>query len=244
MPNEQTEVQKLFKRPDEQFNLPADNAVQPPEQEEIPEDLKNRHIRRLEAKLQAEREASIAREARIEALSEAQKFRQESKPDDLDSMVARIYGTDKPENAAATELLQKALRGYSDRAKEEAISTLREEFRARQQEDAREKDTVDSYIEQIEDQYGVDLSSTAAARERQAAFRDLWFRLSPKDKDGEVEAYADPHEVYEIFSQQQAPNRAQSVAARGMTRSAPVETTVQEDATTKYLRENGILDPW
>ncbi len=244
MPNEQTELQKLFKTNDGTFNPIETEQVISPENEEVPEDLKNRHIRRLEAKLQAEREASIAREARIEALSEAQKFQKDTGVDNLDEMVARIYGTDKPENLAATELLQKALKGYSDRAKEEAISTLREEFQASQREESKEVETVNSYIEQIEDNYGIDLSSTAAAKERQQEFKDLWFRLSPKDRNGDVTEYADPFEVYEIFSQRQAPNRAQTIAARGMTRSSPTETSVADDATTKYLRENGIIDPF
>jgi len=242
MPNEQTELQRLFKRP-EDFILPqAEQKTS--ENEEIPEDIKNRHIRRLEARLQAEKEAAIAREARIEALSEAQKFREDTGNDELDTMVARIYGTDKPENAAATELLQKALKGYSERAKEEAIRTLREEFQQQSQEEEKEVQTVNSYIEQIEDTYGIDLSSTQAARERQQEFRDLWFRLSPKDRNGDVTEYADPFEVYEIFSQRQPQNRAQTVAARGMTRSTTSEASAAEDATVKYLRENGILDQW
>jgi hypothetical protein len=239
MPNEKRELQEFFKNPGQNFVPPTENVEQP-SQEELPEDLKNRHIRRLESKLQAEREASIAREARIEALSEAQKFRQEAGADELDTMVARIYGTDKPENAAATELLQKAFKGYSERARDEAISTLRQEFQAQQQEEAKEKSTVESYIEQVEDQYGVDLSSTAAARERQQEFRDLWLRLSPKDRNGDVVEYADPFEVYEIFSQRQPQNRAQSLSARQMVRSQPIENSSDEDATLKLLRDAGI----
>ena len=242
MPNEKRELQDIFKQPGQQFIPPTENVGQP-SQGELPEDLKNRHIRRLEGKLQAEREASIAREARIEALSEAQKFRQETGADDLDQMVARIYGTDKPENAAATELLQKALKGYSTRAKEEAISTLREEFQAQQQEESKEKETVESYIEQVEDRYGVDLTSTAAARERQQEFRDLWFRLSPKDRNGDVVEYADPYEVYDIYSSRQPQNRAQGLAARQMVRSNPIESSAEEDATYKFLQENGLLPP-
>lgn len=243
MPQEQSELQKLFKRPDnEVFGSQQESTVET--QEELPEDLKNRHIRRLETKLQSEREASIAREARIEALTEAQKFRKESGVDDLDEMVARIYGTDKPENAAATELLTKAMKGYSERAKREAIEELRTELQNSRAEEQRETQAVQSYIEQIEDKYGIDFTSTAAGREKQQQFRDLWFRLSPKDSGGEVKEYADPYEVYEIFSQSQGGSRAKELSARGMVRSAPVQTSVQDDATTKYLRENGIIDPF
>ncbi|MDE2232913.1 MAG: hypothetical protein KGJ90_02160 [Patescibacteria group bacterium] len=239
--NEQSKLQEFFKNPDEKFDIsPSEPIVPQSVQDDVPEGLKNRHIRRLEAKLQAEREAAIAREARLQALSEAQKFREEAGSDEYDAMVARIFGTDTPEKAAATELLQKALKGYSERA----ISALREEFQQHQAEETREAETVNSYIEQIEDNYGVDLTSTVAGRQRQEQFRDLWFRLSPKDKDGEIVEYADPDEVWNIFTQQSGSSQARQLASRSMQRSTPVEGGESEDPTVKYLKEKGILDPW
>lgn len=242
MPEEKTELQKLFTPQDQQFQLP-EQVVETP-QEELPEDLKNRHIRRVEAKLQAEREANIALNARNEVLSEAQKFRQDSNADEFEEMATRIYGTSTPEQAAATDLLIKSMKGFSERAKREALEEFRSEQRASQQEEAKEAQTVQGYIEQIEDQYGIDFTATQAGREKQQAFRDLWFRLSPKDAQGDVKEYADPFEVYAIFSQNQDGGRAKEFASRGMVRSQPVQTSVQEDATTKYLRENGIIDPF
>lgn len=238
MPNEQTELQKLFKLAEEQF-IPQ---TQVSEQETLSEDLKNRHIRRLETKLQAEREASIAREARIEALTEAQKFRQDTKADDLDEMVSRIYGTDKPENAAATELLLKSMKGFSERAKREALEEFRTEQMQREQEVNKEVKALESSLEQIEDQYGVDLSSTAAGRERRAQFVELLGKLSPKDGNGEIIDYADPFETYELFASKQAPNRAKELSMRGMVNSRPVNTSIQEDATVKFLKEQGLLE--
>ena len=241
MPQENTELQKLFPRQGQEFQVQEPNTSQ---EEVLPEDLKNRHIRRIETKLQAEREANIALAARNEALSEAQKFRQDTGADEYDEMVARIYGTDKPENLAATELLQKAMKGYSERAKREALEEIRQEIRQSDATQQKENREVQGYIEQIEDQFGIDFTATEAGREKQKEFRNLWFRLSPKDKDGEVKEYADPFEVYEIFSQRQDGGRAKEFASRGMTRSQPVQTSVQDDATTKYLRENGIIDPF
>lgn len=242
MPNEKSELQKLFQPAEEPFTpegiAPTENA------EEIPEDLKNRHVRRLESKLQKERESNIAMAARIEALSEAQKFRQDTKIDDLDEMVTRIYGTDKPENAAATELLLKSMKGFSDRAKREALEEFRSEQQKRELETQNEVATLEGYIEDIEDQYGVDLSSTASGREKRAQYVELLEKLSPKDKNGEIIDYANPLETYDLFASRQAPNRAKELSARAMVRSKQVESSIQEDATTKFLKEQGLLEPF
>lgn len=239
MPNETSELNKLFIKPNEAFTPPVE-AVR----EELPEDLKNRHVRRLEAKLQAERESSIAREARIEALTEAQKLRQDTSSVPWEEKARRIYGNDKPENAIASDLLVQSIREASDIAKKEALEEYRRESQDKNREEERESKAVQGYIEQIEDQYGVDFTSTQSAREKQKEFKDLWFKLSPKDTAGNVKDYADPYEVFEIYKTRQAPDRAKDFSSRGMVRSQSVETGVQDDATTKYLKENGILDPF
>ena len=239
MPNEKQGLSELFTKQPEAF-LP-ENPIEST-REELPEDLKNRHVRRLEAKLQSEREASIAREAKIEALTEAQKLRQETSTAGWEEKARRIYGNDKPENAAASDLLVQSIKEATTAAKQEALEEARREYRERDEESNRESKAVQGYIEQIEDQYGIDFTSTASARESQKEFRDLWFRLSPKDSNGDVLAYADPTEVYEIFKSRQPANRAQEVASRGMVRSQQTEKGVSDDATVKYLRDNGILD--
>lgn len=241
MPNESSELQKLFKPAEEVFNP---QAQVPTENDEVlPDELKNRHIRRLEAKLQTEREASIAREARLEALSEAAKFRDETSPDELDAMVARIYGTDKPENAAATDLLTKAFKGYSERAERNAI----EKFRAEQEQSEgavdKEVKNLESYIEEIEDTYGVDLSSNQSARDKRSDYLTLLEKLSPKS-NGEVIDYADPFETYELFASRQPQSRAKEFSQRGMANSRPVTNSIQEDATAKFLKEQGLLEPF
>ncbi len=237
--NETSELNKFFKNPVEPF-APIEQVQ---ETEEIPEDLKNRHVRRLEAKVQAEREANIALAARVEALSEVSKLRQDTSVSSWEEKARRIYGNDKPENAVASDLLVDSIREATTRAKEEALEEARREYREQAQEEEKEVQTVNSYIEQIEDQFGVDFTSSQSAREKQQEFRDLWFRLSPKDSNGEVKEYADPFEVFEIFNSRTS-NRAKDSSSRGMVRSQSVESKVSDDATTKYLRENGIIDPF
>lgn len=242
MPNETSEISKLFIKDPQAFpDAPVEPKVE--DIEEIPEDLKNRHVRRLEAKVQAEREANIALAARVEVLSEAQKLRENTGTSGWEDKARRIYGNDKPENAAASDLLVDSIREATQRVREEVLEETRRERQERAQEEDKEVQTVNSYIEQIEDQYGVDFTSSDSAREKQKDFRDLWFKLSPKDSNGEVKDYADPFEVFEIFNQR-TNNRAKDLSSRGMVRSSTVETGVSDDATTKYLRDNGIIDPF
>lgn len=238
MPNEASELHQLFTSPNQPFVPPVLGV-----NEELPEDLKNRHIRRLEEKLQSEREANIASAARIEALSEAQKLRESTGTAAWEEKARRIYGNAAPENAAASDLLVDAIKEATHAAREQTIAEVRQEMSVRSQEEERERTTVNDYIEEVENRYGVDFTSNAAAEERQKEFRNLWFQLSPKDARGDVKEYADPFAVFEIYKSRQ-PNMAQEYASRGMTRSQPIENTSSDDATTKYLRDNGIIDPF
>lgn len=240
--SEQTELQKFFPSQNEAFSTPAENAL-PLENEELPEDLKNRHVRRLEQKVQAEREANIAMAARLEALSEAQKFQQDTGADELEQKVARIYGTDSPEKAEATRILQESFKGYAERAKNEALETFRAERKQAEADTQKEVATLESYIEQIEDQFGVDLSSTAEARERRSQYVGLLEKLSPK-KDGEVIDYADPFEVWDIFKSRQPQDRSKEMASRGMVRSRNAESSIETDPLVKQLQEQGLLNPF
>lgn len=237
--NETSELNKFFTRSPEPFIAPEVEETR----EELPEDLKNRHVKRLEAKIQSEREANIAMSTRIDALSEAQKLRQETSISSWEEKARRIYGNEKPENAVASDLLVQSIREAKEEAKREALEETQRTYREQEREEDKEAKTVTSYIEQIEDQYGVDFTSSESAIAKQKEFRNLWFRLSPKDSNGDVTDYADPFEVFEIFNQGTT-NRGKDSSSRSMVRSQSVETKVQDDATTKYLRENGILDPF
>lgn len=236
---ETSDLHKLFTSPQESF-APQIPVVQEPE---LPEDLKNRHIRRLESKLQAEREANIASATRIEVLSEAQKLRQDTSTAPWEEKARRIYGNAAPENAVASDLLVAAIKEATQFASEKTLEESRREYQTRTAEEQKETQTVNSYIEQIEDNFGVDFTSNQAAQERQKEFKNLWFELSPKDSQGKVKEYADPFAVFKIFNRGQS-TQAQDYAARGMQRFQAVTENVQDDATTKYLRENGIIDPF
>jgi hypothetical protein len=225
---------------------PLDAAVFPEEKEiiepeEVPENIKNRQHRRLEAKLQAEREANIELSARLEAIAEAKRST-ESESEYL-SAVERIYGTNTPEALTATDILKNALKGVKEEAKEEALAVLREEQRQAEAEVAREVDHLDSIQEEIEDTYGVDLSSPEAKELRQTFFKRLE-RLSPKDSDGNVIEYADHHAIWEDLQskiQKRTESRAKDLSARSMVNSGSPESKLTQSAHEKWLLENGII---
>ncbi len=249
MPEEQTQDQFLK-------DLEVDSAqdpfaaleeptadTQPEPEEDTEEKATNRRERRLREKYQAERETSIALAARLEALTEAQKFSRAQETSSFEEKAKRIYGTDTPENAAATELLIAAIKEAKESAKQEALDAFRE-IQAQERESVRkEEGALDSMLEDLEDTYNVDLTSKGAEATRKAFFQKLE-KLSPKDSEGNITQYADPHAVWEEMQSKktQTSTRAKDLASRSMVRTgASPKTTVQEDSTLRFLKENGLI---
>lgn len=241
MPDAQSEFLKDLDPLSEQNPLDqpivAEQAAAEPEKESD-EDKFNRRERRLQAKLQAERESSIALAARLEALTEAQKFSRETTPQ-VDETLSRIYGTNTPEAIEATNLLQKALANVESRATEKALEKFREEMKAEKATIANENKTLEGMIEEIEDETRLTVDG-----QTRKAFFSLLEKLSPKDAEGNVKEYADHHAVWEeLQARKQTQNtRAKDLASRSMVRTgASPATSVESGATERWLKENGIL---
>lgn len=214
------------------------------DEEEAPEDVKNRAHRRLESKLRAEREANIAMAARLETLSEAKKFQAESEPSEHLKSVERIYGMDSPEGVAATELLKSALAGVQKKATDDALSIFREEQRKAAEAVKNEEKALDSMLEEIEDEYGVDLTS-AKSEEMRKGFLKRLQKLSPKDADGNILHFADPMAVWEDFQSKipkKTENRAKDIGSRSMVQSNATDTTKAGISQMEsFLKEQGII---
>jgi len=206
--------------------------------EEPEEDPKNRTERRLREKLERERIANIELNARLSTLSEVQKFR-ETEVDAYEA-VGKIYGTDTPETQAATELLKNALRNVEERAKSSALEEFRQE-RAREQEEVRQaSERLDNYIEELEDEHNVTFSP-----QMQKSYFTLLEKMSPKDNDGNIIEYADPHAVYEVFSeklQKRTESKAKDLASRSMVSgNSGSQSVIEDDAAKRLLRDAGII---
>ncbi len=215
-------------------------------EDETPDGFKNRKHRRLEEKLQAEREANIYMASRLQALSETSKFLGENSSEKYLDGVDRIYGTDSPEATAATELLKNALKGVESRATERALEQIRQEQRAHSEIENREVARVRGMIEDIEDTYGVDMTSKNSEAEKiQEGFRKTIEKLSPKDANGNITEYADHHAAWEVFSERlkkkPVESRAKDLSSRSMVNSGTAESKLQDDSQIRFLKENGII---
>lgn len=228
------------------FKGPTDNEETSPESSEQEENsqeeelrLKNRREKRLAAKLQAEREANIALNARVQALSEVGKFREEVGDDTLKEVEA-IFGTDTPEKVQATNILKKALSGMSERAVQRTLEKIQKQQGSEVQAVREEESNLDNMMDEIEDNYDIDFSSS---KDRQG-FLELLEKASPKDADGNIIEYADPDAVAELYisRRDKTSSRARELAARSGTRSgASQPSTLESDAREKWLRENDII---
>lgn len=212
-------------------------------EEKVPDELKNRRHRRLEEKLQAEREANIAMSERLKVMSEVKELQGSEEAGYLKS-IEKIYGTDSPEAIAATTLLKQALTDVEESATKKALDKFRQEQREIEEEVSKEEKTLDAIVENIEDTYNVDLSSSKATEVRKGFFR-LMEKLSPKDSDGNILNYADPDAVWEEYQERLVKknnNTAKELASRSMAQSSSGATSkLQDDSTVRFLKEQGIL---
>jgi len=205
---------------------------------------RNRRERRLESKLQAERESSIALAAKLAEREKIDSERNATVESDYLKSIEKIYGTDSPEAIEATELFKGALKGLHKDATETALKLFREERDKETKAVTDQEGILDTMMEEIEDEYNVDLTSEEA-KTTQKAFLTLLQRMSPKDKDGNIIQYADHTAVWETLqSQKEAPkqNQAKDLSSRSMVQSgSSKESQLEDDSNVRFLKENGII---
>lgn len=151
--------------------------------------------------------------------------------DSITDVLTRIVGNDTPEKVAAVKDLRRELEGLSTKAREEALRGVQKAAEDEREEERKASEQLDNSFEDIEEQYGVDLTSgKPEARKVRADFVDFIKRISPKNEDGEVTEFPDLVQSFEVFkSIQKAPtnNRAKELASRGMTRSSDASKVPQ-----------------
>lgn len=216
-----------------------------PEKTETPEEdeekLRNRQARRLNERLQKEREANIDLNARLQTITESQKLRQGTETAEYLKMLEPIYGNSEPGKAEATELLKKAFEGMKESAKKEILEESEKQRQIEAQSQKKDDETLDELLISIEERFGVDLTDDTIARK---GYLSLLQKLSPKDREGVIIEYADPVSTYEIFeSRKEKQNvRAKELANRSMTRGGQSQgSKLEDDASVRFLKENGII---
>ncbi len=167
--------------------------------------------------------------------TEVQQFIEDTK-DEADDILARIIGNDTPEKVSAAKDLKRYLLSLGDKAATKARAELQAEQEAAQAEEVQTQNALIQGFEDIEEAYGVDLtSSTPVSRKLRNDFVDFIRRVSPKDEYGEVSQFPDFEETFALFQEmgtKKTPNRAKELASRTMQRSsdAPAAPAVTDNS--------------
>lgn len=214
------------------------------EEEDLPENLKNRHIRRLEAKLERERTSNIQLAAREAARSEYEKFRDTTKDLPIDERLITLYG-DSENGRKAAQITQSLLEDVKKSAREDAREEFEKLNKSERQEVTKFGSLIEEKLEGLEDTYNIDLSGdSASSKQLRNSFLTFVGRLSPKDEDGNIESYADFDTAFELFQDRtnKALSRSKDLASRGTVKSGSNTSTKNPNAAAEqYLREQGIL---
>lgn len=247
--SEQEQFLDSLKSEDEKVDIfeapitPETTPTPKEEKKEVKEEVsdedtpKNRYQRRLLAKLEAERQSNIELQERLRIARESKDDKKETS--DYLASIKRIYGEDSPEAKEATSILASALESVEERATRKALELFEQKQEEEKKAVREEEERLESMIDEIEDTYGVNFTP---AMER--GFFKLLERLSPKDENGEVRDYADPHAVWETYQarltkKEESP--AKDLASRSMTGSSGAGESVGDDATLRYLKENNLI---
>lgn len=162
------------------------------------------------------------------------------KTDEEDSatdVLIRIIGNDTPEKLQAVKDFKKVLNGLEEKGAQRALKDLEERqqqaIKASQDEDQKAEDELREGFEEIEESYGVDLTSPKAKKLREE-FVEYVRKIAPK-KGGEIVAYPDLPAAFEEFQSKPKKvvdnSKAKALAARGISRSS--DASVEANNTDK-----------
>lgn len=162
--------------------------------------------------------------------SEERKFRQEVQDEiSLPPALIKLVGNDTPEKREALKELSSYLESLPQKAQEQFQEKMMEEQRQVAEKDDAALNELNQGFEDIEESFGVDLSSnTASAQRTRTAFVEYLRKVSHKNEDGEVDQFADIPAAWEEFQERNtkpSSSRARELASRGMTRSTDTSNT-------------------
>lgn len=236
LPSEDKKVKAdIFEKEPEKAKV-EDSVVAP----EKDEPHKNRRHRRLEQELEREREARIRAEEALKH-SEVQSF---TKDIEVPDKWLRIYG-DNENSRLAWKLQQEIFEEQANRIRQEALEVQQEREIEEQQEEAMYEDFIDSELEAIEDEYGIDITGDSkSSKQIRQEFLTLIEELSPKDREGNIIEYADFDSTFRIYQNQiekADKTRHREIASRSMEKSGTQTKSAENIETERYLREQGII---
>jgi hypothetical protein len=151
--------------------------------------------------------------------------------EEADEILTRIIGNDTPEKRQAVSDFKKYLSSIKEEARQGTLNELQQREQAERVEETQAQEELLSGFENIEDQFGVDLTSRSPRAEKiRSDFVDFIRRVSPKDGEGNVVAYPDLVETFTLFqdSMKRTTNtnsRAKDLSSRSMARSAEAKAS-------------------
>lgn len=243
MPEEQQFKDEFTPETNEAFPEPAKVEGEQTAENKTPfnPEYENRAARRWRERAQAEKEQNIALAARLQALSEAEKFRQEMSGKSVDERLLTLYG-DNENGRKAAQITQSLLEDAEKRAEERALNRIQEAQRQAESEVSENENFIEQELESLEERLGIDLTEDPENRQ---AFLTLVEKYSPKDREGNIKEYADFDAVAEVFMKtREKPNAInKDLSSRSMVRSGSSTTVgkAETQATENYLKNLGII---
>lgn len=237
MPNEVDEFLKgLDEVPEDPFKPEADPLAPEVKEEVVPEVKKEE-----EKPVPFHKDPKVTRfiekavEKRVSQIkpSETTQFIKETTGDDIDDVLTRIIGNDTPEKLSAIKDFKKVLLEREEKGAQKALDQIESKRREEEAEERRAQEELTQGFENIEETFGVDLTSnTASAKKDRTDFVEFITRIAPKNSEGQVIAFPDLEASYETFQERKKANtqpntKAKELASRGMSRSADASTVPQ-----------------
>lgn len=159
-----------------------------------------------------------------------QSFKKEVEDITLPSSFVELVGNDTPEKVKVLKDLSTYFFTLKGEARSEFLSEMKAQEQKKVEADKHAQEELDTYFDEIEETYDVDLSSnSASAKQMRTQFVDYVRKIAPKDENGEVAAFPDLVASFEEFQERNkrpSATRAKELASRGMTRSSDTNSTV------------------
>lgn len=182
-------------------------------------------------KVQKYIEKQVAKALKDRTPTVEESFKRETGEIKIPESLVNLIGNDTPEKQRALKDFAETLASLKGEARQEFLSEMKAQENAQVEKDAKAREELDNYFDEIEETYSVDLTSnSASAKQMRAQFIDYVRKIAPKDEHGEVAAFPDLVASFEEFQEKskRPATRAKELASRGMTRSgdtsnAPVQ---------------------
>lgn len=168
-------------------------------------------------------------------LAELEPVADEEPNTDIHDFATRLIGNDTPEKIQAVKDFERILLEREDRGADKAFERIQAERAQEAQEEAEADDELVTGFDNIEDSFGVDITSDRpSARKLRGEFINFIRKVAPKNDEGEVVEFPDLEQTFDAFQSTRSvaasASRAKDLASRGGERGSNTEAApVQED---------------